>query len=102
MGDGDASQKPVELLVVPDGQLKVTRDDPGLLVVPGSVAGELEDLGSEVLHDGAEVDRGSSSNQLGVVSFTKKTVNPPDGERKAGAFRTGLRLCPDFSTVASS
>ena len=102
LGDGDASQKPVELLIVPDGQLKVTRDDPGLLVVPGSVAGELEDLGSEVLHDGAEVDRGSSTNKLGVVSFAKKTVNPTDGEREAGAFGTGLRLCPDFSTVASS
>ena len=51
LGDGDASQKPVELLIITDGKLKVTRDDPGLLVVPGSVSGELEDLGSEVLHD---------------------------------------------------
>ena len=47
-------------------------DDPGLLVVPGSVAGELEDLGGEVLHDGGQVDRGSGSNPLGVVSLAEK------------------------------
>ena len=52
--------------------LKVPGDDPGLLVVPGSVAGELEDLGSEILHDGGQVDRGSGSNPLGVVSLAEK------------------------------
>ena len=102
LGDGDALHNLVQLLVILDGQQKVAGDDPQLLVVPGSVPSQLEDLGSEVLHDGAKVDRGSSSNTLGVVSFAKKTVNPTDGEREAGAFGTGLRLCPDFSTVASS
>ena len=38
-----------QLVVVEHGQLEVPRDDPGLLVVPGSVAGQLEDLGGEVL-----------------------------------------------------
>ena len=52
LGDGDSSQKLVEFLIVPDGQLEMTRDDPLLLVVPGSVPSQLEDLGSEVLHDG--------------------------------------------------
>ena len=47
-------------------------DDPGLLVVPGSVAGELEDLGREILHDGGQVDRGSSANPLGVVSLAEQ------------------------------
>ena len=47
-------------------------DDPGLLVVPGSVAGELEDLGSQILHDGGQVDWGSSSNPLGVISLAEK------------------------------
>ena len=104
LGDGDASQKPVELLIVPDGQLKVTRDDPGLLVVPGSVAGELEDLGSEVLHDGGEVDRGSSSNEFGVATFAEKTVNPSHRELKTSTAGPGLLggLGLDFSAVASS
>ena len=52
--------------------LKVAGDDPGLLVVPGGVAGELEDLGGEILHDGGQVDRGSSSDPLGVVSLAEK------------------------------
>ena len=47
-------------------------DDPGLLVVPGSVPGKLEDLGSEIFHDGSQVDRGSSSNPLGVVTLAEK------------------------------
>ena len=47
-------------------------DDPGLLVVPGGVAGELEDLGGEILHDGGQVDRGSSTNPLGVVTLAEK------------------------------
>ena len=89
MGDGDAGQQLVELLVIADGELnidnkygkkalnipylKVAGDDPGLLVVPGGVAGELEDLGGEILHDGGQVDRGSGSNSLGVVSLAEKS-----------------------------
>ena len=48
-------------------------DDPSLLVVPGSVAGQLEDLCGQVLHDGGEVDRGSGSHTLGVVSLAEKS-----------------------------
>ena len=55
-----------------DSYLKVSGDDPGLLVVSGRVAGELEDLSGEVLHDGGQVDRGSGSNSLGVVSLPEK------------------------------
>ena len=47
-------------------------NDPGLLVVPGSVAGELEDLGGEILHHGGQVDRGSGSHSLGVVTLAEK------------------------------
>ena len=36
LSDGDVGQQLVELLVVPDGELKVTRVDPFLLVVTGS------------------------------------------------------------------
>ena len=54
--------------------LEVAGDDPRLLVVPGGVAGELEDLGGEILHDGGQVDRGSGSNPLGVVSLAEKPV----------------------------
>lgn len=39
-----------------DGELKMSRDDPGLLVVTGSVTSQLEDLGSQVFKDGSEID----------------------------------------------
>lgn len=54
--DGDVSQKLVQLLIVADSELKVTRDDTGLLVVTSSVTGQLEDLSRQVLKDSGEVD----------------------------------------------
>nr|GFD54191.1 hypothetical protein [Tanacetum cinerariifolium] len=45
LGDGDVSEQLVQLLVVPDGELEMTGDDTGLLVVAGSVASQLEDFG---------------------------------------------------------
>ena len=56
LGDGDVSQELIQLLVVTDGQLKVTRDDTGLLVVTSGIAGQLEDLGSQVFQDSRKVD----------------------------------------------
>ena len=55
--------------VIPDGELEVPGDDAGLLVVPGGVPGQLEDLGGEVLHDSGHVDRGPRAHPLGVVSL---------------------------------
>ena len=48
LGDGHTGKQLVQLLVVTDGQLEVTGDDPGLLVVTGSVASQLEDLSRQV------------------------------------------------------
>eukprot|EP01046_Picozoa_sp_COSAG06_P053452 COSAG06_NODE_9248_length_1947_cov_3.209416_1_plen_156_part_00 len=61
-GAGAGCAQLVELLVVADGQLDVARDDAGLLVVAGGVAGELEDLGAEVLEHGGQVDRRAGSD----------------------------------------
>ena len=41
LGDGHSSQKLVQLLVVPDGQLKMAGVDPLFLVVTGGVACQL-------------------------------------------------------------
>ena len=57
LGDSDVAQKLVQLLIVTDGELKVTGDDTGLLVVTGGVAGQFEDFGSQVLKDSCKVDR---------------------------------------------
>jgi hypothetical protein len=49
LGDGDVAEKLVQFLIVADGQLKMTGDDTGLLVVTGGVTGQLEDFSSQVL-----------------------------------------------------
>ena len=88
LGDGDVSEQLVQLLVVPDGELKVTGDDTGLLVVARSVTGQLEDFGSEVLKDGSEVDGSTSTDTLSVVALAKETVDTTDGESETGLGRT--------------
>ncbi|KAH9825890.1 histone-fold-containing protein [Teratosphaeria destructans] len=57
LGDGDVAQQLVQFLVVADGELQVTGDDTGLLVVTGSVASQFQDLSSQVFENGCEVYR---------------------------------------------
>ena len=85
MGDGDSLEQLVQLFVVTDGELEVARVDPLLLVVAGGVAGQLEDLSGEVLHDGGQVDWGAGTDSLGVVSRAKETVDSTDRELKTSA-----------------
>lgn len=56
LGDGDVAEQLVQFLVVADGELEMTGDDTGLLVVTGGVASQFEDFSSQVLKDGCEVD----------------------------------------------
>jgi hypothetical protein len=56
LGDGDVSEKLVQLLIVADGELEMTGDDTGLLVVTSGVASQLEDFSCQVLEDSGEVD----------------------------------------------
>jgi len=59
LGDGDVSEELVQLLIVADGELEMTWNDTGLLVVTGGVSSQLEDFSGEVLEDGGEVDGGT-------------------------------------------
>ena len=88
LGNGDMTQKLVQLLIVSDGELKMTRDDTGLLVVARSVASELENLSSEVLENGGEVDGSTGTDTLGVVTLAEETVNTADGESQTGLGRS--------------
>ena len=54
--DGDVTEQLVQLLIVLDGKGDVAGHNASLLFIAGSVAGELQDLGTEVLKDGGEVD----------------------------------------------
>lgn len=82
LGDGDTGQELVQLFVVADGQLQVSWDDSCLLVVTGSVAGQLQNFSGEVLHNSGQVDWGSSTNSLGIVALSEKTVDSANRELK--------------------
>ena len=85
-GDGDSAHELVQLLVVADGELDVARDDAALLVVTGSVACELEDLGAQVLEDRRHVDGGASADALRVAALLQVAGDTADRELKS-------RLC---------
>ena len=82
-GNGGAAKETVKLLIVADGELDVTGHNPGLLVVLGGVASELENLSREVLKDGGEVHRGTSTDALSVAALLHETGDPADGELKS-------------------
>ena len=42
--DCDVSEKLVQFLIVSDGELQMTRDDTGLLVITSGVTSQLEDF----------------------------------------------------------
>jgi hypothetical protein len=56
LGDCHVSQKLVQFLVIADGELEMTGDDTGLLVVTGGVTSQLEDFSRKVFEDSSEVD----------------------------------------------
>ena len=77
-------------------------DDAGLLVVTGSIAGQLEDLSSQVLHDGSQVDGGTSTDTVSIVSLAEKTVDTSNGELKSSTAGTGLCLSLGLASFATS
>ena len=88
--NGDTGEEFVQLFVIADGELKMTGDDSGLLVVTGSVASELEDLSSEVFHDGSKVHWCTGTYTFSIVALAEKTVDTSDGELKSSPGATGL------------
>lgn len=57
LGDGYVSQKLVKFLVISDGELEMTWDDTGLLIITGCVSGQLKDFSSEVFKNSGEINR---------------------------------------------
>jgi hypothetical protein len=84
LGNGDVTEQLVQLLIVADSELQMTGDDTGLLVVASSIASQLEDLSSEVLEDGSQVDGSTSTNTLSIVALAEETVDTADGESETG------------------
>jgi hypothetical protein len=93
LGDGDVTQKLVQLLIVSDGELKMTGNDTGLLVVTGSVTSQLEDFSSEVLENGSEVDGSTGTDTLSVVALSEETVDTTNRERETSLGRSPKESC---------
>ena len=104
LGDGDSREQLVQLLVVADGQLEMAGVDSGLLVVPSSIAGQFKHLSSQIFEDGGQVDRGSGSDALSVVSLAEKTVETSHGELESGSNGSRLLLASGlgFASLATS
>ena len=102
LGDGDAGEKLVQLLVITDGELEMTGNDPALLVVTGCVSCQLEDLSGQVFHDGGQVNWGTCSHSLGVVALPQQTVDTSDGELQTSAAAAGLALSLCLSSFTTS
>src|SRR6218665_1282133 len=97
LSDRHARQQLVQLLVVPDRQLQVARDDPRLLVVASSVSGQLKHFGRQVFHHGCQVHGSTGAHSLRVVPLPQQTVDSTNGELQTGSPRTALRPFPHFS-----
>ncbi|TNN72514.1 hypothetical protein EYF80_017290 [Liparis tanakae] len=102
LSDGHTAQQLVQLLVVADGQLQVTRDDAALLVVSGGVTGQLQDLGGEILQDGGQVHGRSGPDSVCVVTLAEVAVDAAYGELQSGAGAAGLGLSAGLGSSFSS
>ena len=90
--NGDVTEELVQFLIVADGELQMTGDDTSLLVVASGVTGQLQNRSSKVFKHGGKVDRGTSTNTLGVVTLAEKTVDTSDRERETSLGGTRLRV----------
>ncbi len=85
-------------------QLQVTGDDTSLLVVPSGVSSQLQDLSRQILEHSGQIDRCTSTDTLGVVTFAEKPVNTTDGELQpcsGGAILAFALLLPPVYLVHS-
>ena len=85
LSNSDPTKEFVQLFVIPDGELKMSWDNSGLLVVPCSVAGKLKDLSGQVLENGCHVNWSARTDSLRVVSFTQKTVYSANWKLKSSS-----------------
>ena len=90
LGDCDVTEKLVQFLIVADGELEMTGDDTGLLVVTSSVASQLEDFSSKVLKDGSQVDWGTGTDTLSIVALAEETVDTTDWECETSLGRSAV------------
>ena len=101
--DGHRVEQLVQLFVVPDRQLDVSRHDTRLLVVARRIPRQLEHLGRQVLHHGRHVDGGACADALCILAFFHEASDAANWELKTGFDRLGHGLGAGvFATAALS
>ena len=64
LSNGNTSQKFVQFLIVPDGQLQVPGNDSGFLVVSGGITSEFENLSCEIFHHSGQINLLGEKEQI--------------------------------------
>ena len=101
-GNGRLSDHLVELLVVSDGELNVTGNDPLLLGLDSGITGKLDDLAAKVLEHSSGEDTSTLTNLLGVAASLVHGVDATDGERNVGSSGSADSFCLTFSVALSA
>ena len=101
-GDGHSTQQLAELLVVAHGQLDVAGHDAGLLVVAGSVAGQLQDLGCQVLQHGCQVHGGAGAHTAGILALLQVAGDAAHGELQPCLAGSAHRLLAGSLALAAA
>ncbi|KAH3662028.1 hypothetical protein OGAPHI_006209 [Ogataea philodendri] len=78
----------VQFLIVSDGQLQVSWDNSALLVVSSSVTGQFQNFGSQVFQNSSQVDWGTGTNSLSVVTVSEQSVDSSDWEGQSSLGRS--------------
>lgn len=100
--DSHAGEELVQLFVVAYRQLKMSRYDPGLLVVASGVSGQLEHFRRQIFHHGGQVHGSPGTDTFSVVALAEQPVNTPDGKLESCTIRTRLRLSLHFTSFTAT
>ena len=87
--DGHAAEQFVELLVIADRKLQVSRDDPLALVITSGVSSQLKDLSAQVLEHGGHVHGGTTAEAWGKTLLAHVSADTADRELQTSAGRAG-------------
>ena len=88
----------MQLIVVANGQLKVSRSDCLFLMLRASVACKFEDLADEVLENSSGKNTSALADTFGVSASLKQPVQPTCWEDQVASGRGGL---PSLATCRS-
>lgn len=99
-GNRHTAQQSVQFFVILDRQRNVAWHNTTLFVVASGVAGQLENFRTQVLEDGCQIDRRSSTHTGGVLALTEVTADTTDGELQACLGRGGGRLFVAASSLS--